>query len=67
MFSSGKDLFYRRVRWQGGDRRRANDGEAIDTFCINISDWPYVYAVVVDPLGCKAWTNPIMLEGKVNK
>jgi hypothetical protein len=46
-----------------GARRRAEDGKSITTFSMDVPDWPYVRAVVVDSSGHKAWTNPIILKG----
>jgi len=47
-----------------GIRRRAEKGKSIKSFSINVPDWPYVRAVVTDKTGQRAWTNPIILEGK---
>ena len=44
-----------------GDRRRAEEGKLIITHSIDVPDWPYIRAVVVDAVGRKAWANPIVL------
>ncbi|MDP7397878.1 MAG: CehA/McbA family metallohydrolase [Lentisphaeria bacterium] len=48
----------------GGQRRIAEPGEALRTFCVPLSEtWEYVRAVVVDAAGKHAWTNPIFMGG----
>jgi len=47
-----------------GIRRRAEEGKLIKSFSIDVPDWPYVRAVVMDAAGQRAWTNPILLKGR---
>jgi hypothetical protein len=44
-----------------GARRRADEGKLITTFAIDVGRRRYIRAVVTDPAGRQAWTNPIFL------
>ncbi|MCK4626313.1 MAG: CehA/McbA family metallohydrolase [Phycisphaerae bacterium] len=47
-----------------GRRRRADEGETITSFAIDLNDetrlWPYIRATVTDSAGRQAWANPII-------
>jgi len=44
-----------------GSRRRAERSKSIKTYTIDIPNWSYVRAVIVDAMGRRAWTNPIFI------
>jgi hypothetical protein len=44
-----------------GVTRWADPGQTIRDFTVDRPNWPYVRAVVTDPSGRRAWTNPLTL------
>ena len=44
-----------------GVSRRAEEGNLIRAYSIDVPGWPYVRAVAIDSAGRRAWTNPIVL------